>query len=218
MSVAARRGRSNSLLKVENLRTSNDEVLDQDAYTNFNAEWVNRKGAWSIHIVLIVLGKIVIDTIPGITQNISWTVVNLLYNALSYLMFHYVTGIPFGNELTAGAYDDLTMWEQIDGGAQYTPAKKWLFTVPVGLFLLSTHYTNYDPILFAINLSALVFVLIPKLPAAHRHRLRFLPADGMDSTLGTPTSSNFPSGSSTPAEGLVGVPPPRIHVTEAQFR
>ena len=103
MSVAARRGRSNSLLKVENLRSSNDEALDQDAYTNFNAEWVNRKGAlrlflrhvelgvhrsthasgaWSIHIVLIVLGKIVIDTIPGITQNISWTVVNLLYNAV----------------------------------------------------------------------------------------------------------------------------------------
>ena len=50
-------------------------------------------------------------------------------------MFHYVTGIPFGNELTAGAYDDLTMWEQIDGGAQYTPAKKWLFTVPVGLYV-----------------------------------------------------------------------------------
>ena len=100
MSVAARRGRSNSLLKVENLRSSNDEALDQDAYTNFNAEWVNRKGAlrlflhhvetgahhasgaWSIHIVLIVLGKIVIDTVPGITQNISWTVVNLLYNAV----------------------------------------------------------------------------------------------------------------------------------------
>ena len=52
-------------------------------------------------------------------------------------MFHYVTGIPFGNELTAGAYDDLTMWEQIDGGAQYTPAKKWLFTVPVGLCVSS---------------------------------------------------------------------------------
>jgi hypothetical protein len=103
-------------------------------------------------------------------------------------MFHWVTGIPFGSELHGGAYDDLTLWEQIDGGAQNTPSKKWLFSVPVGLyvpvlslpfrstrrshdpansecrFLLSTHYTNYNPWLFAINLSALIFTLVPKLP------------------------------------------------------
>jgi hypothetical protein len=108
-------------------------------------------------------------------------------------MFHWVTGIPFGSELHGGAYDDLTLWEQIDGGAQNTPSRKWLFSVPVGLcvfhpalsrsrsrsvpsrlaltrptisnsFLLSTHYTNYNPWLFAINLSALIFTLVPKLP------------------------------------------------------
>jgi hypothetical protein len=103
-------------------------------------------------------------------------------------MFHWVTGIPFENDLHGGAYDDLTLWEQIDDGAQYTPAKKWLFIVPITLcvqsasahdrgclieleltepilrFLASTHYTNYNPWLFAMNISALVFVLIPKLP------------------------------------------------------
>lgn len=46
-------------------------------------------------------------------------------------MFHYVTGIPFHSELHAGAYDDLTLWEQIDDGAQYTPSKKWLVTAPI---------------------------------------------------------------------------------------
>lgn len=156
-----------------------------------------------IHVVLIATGKVIIDVIPGVTPNISWTTVNLTYLAVrlllyfhdptptdmtafqcSYLMFHWVTGIPFGSELHGGAYDDLTLWEQIDGGAQNTPSKKWLFSVPVGLcvfllspfsqmltrpqtqnsFLLSTHYTNYNPWLFAINLSALIFVLVPKLP------------------------------------------------------
>jgi hypothetical protein len=34
---------------------------------------------------------------------------------------------------TGGAYDDLTLWEQIDMGAQYTPAKKWLTSVPICL-------------------------------------------------------------------------------------
>lgn len=52
---------------------------------------------------------------------------------LSYLMFHWVTGIPFQNEMHGGAYDDLTLWEQIDEGAQNTPSKKWLFFVPVAL-------------------------------------------------------------------------------------
>ena len=118
------------------------------------------QGAWLIHVVLIICGKIIIDTVPGMAPQISWTLVNLLYLAvgfslhalnkqcclwifssfihhvplqLSYLMFHWVTGIPFENDLHGGAYDDLTLWEQIDDGAQYTPAKKWLFSVPITL-------------------------------------------------------------------------------------
>lgn len=50
-------------------------------------------------------------------------------------MFHWVTGIPFQSDLHGGAYDDLTLWEQIDQGAHYTPAKKWLFCVPVALYV-----------------------------------------------------------------------------------
>ena len=51
----------------------------------------------------------------------------------SYLMFHYVTGIPFHSDIHGGVYDNLPLWEQIDAGAQYTPAKKWLFIVPITL-------------------------------------------------------------------------------------
>jgi ORMDL family len=177
----------------------------------------------------------------------------------SYLMFHWVTGIPFGSELHGGAYDDLTLWEQIDGGAQNTPSRKWLFSVPVGLcvflispfpqmltrprtqnsFLLSTHYTNYNPWLFAINLSALIFVLVPKLPMvrpyrrlldgcvlsmttdvadskqAHRQRLRILPNDVSGNV--TPISpTTDTSGTSTPPDHLRALP--EIHITDAQFR
>jgi hypothetical protein len=35
-----------------------------------------------IHIVLIATGKVIIDAIPGMTQNISWTTVNLSYLAV----------------------------------------------------------------------------------------------------------------------------------------
>ena len=78
-------------------------------------------------------------------------------------MFHYVQGVPF--EFNAGAYDNLNMWEQIDNGDQYTPAKKFLLSVPIVLFLLSTHYTHYDLTYFIINFLAVLGVVIPKLPS-----------------------------------------------------
>lgn len=78
-------------------------------------------------------------------------------------MFHWVRGIPF--EFNAGAYDHLNMWEQIDDGDQYTPAKKFLLSVPIVLFLLSVHFSRYDLTCFIINLMATLAVVIPKLPS-----------------------------------------------------
>lgn len=87
----------------------------------------------------------------------------------SYLMFHYVRGVPF--EFNSGAFDNLNMWEQIDNGAQYTPTKKFLLSVPIVLFLLSTHYTHYDLAYFIINFLAVLGVVIPKLPFVRRRAL-----------------------------------------------
>lgn len=39
------RARSGSLVKVEEIKESVDDVLDQSMYANVNQEWVNRKGA-----------------------------------------------------------------------------------------------------------------------------------------------------------------------------
>lgn len=119
-------------------------------------------GAWTIHLVLIAALKILFDIIPGVSQETSWTLTNISYMFGSFLMFHWVRGVPF--EFNAGAYDNLNMWEQIDDGAQYTPAKKFLLSVPIVLFLLSTHYTHYDLTYFTINFLAVLGVVIPKLP------------------------------------------------------
>ncbi len=116
-----------------------------------------------IHIILIALLKILYDILPGVSQETSWTLTNATYMAGSYLMFHYVRGVPF--EFNAGAYDNLNMWEQIDNGDQYTPAKKFLLAVPICLFLVSTHYTHYDITYFMVNFLATVAVVVPKLPA-----------------------------------------------------
>ncbi|PBK66949.1 Orm1 type endoplasmic reticulum protein [Armillaria solidipes] len=208
------RGRSGSIVKVEQVGDrSAEDALDQSLFVNINANWVNAKGAWLIHVVLICAGKVLIDTLPGMSQQVSWTLVNLVYLALSYLMFHWVTGMPFEGDLRGGAYDDLTLWEQIDDGAQYTPAKKWLFSVPVVLFLASTHYTNYNPWLFAVNLTALIFVLIPKLPQLHRQRVRFMADDA--SGIATPVTPSFPpSGTQTPVDHAARL----SDITDANFQ
>ncbi|EIW67708.1 hypothetical protein TREMEDRAFT_45200 [Tremella mesenterica DSM 1558] len=186
------RARSSSLVTVTEVGGDEPEnVVDRlGVGTNENANWVNAPGAWIIHPVLILVAKVLIDAIPGMTQDVGWTCVNLGYMAVSFLMFHHVTGVPFESTIaTGGAYDELTLWEQIDAGAQYTPAKKWLTSVPIGLFLISTHYTRYDYILFALNFAALCFVLFPKLPILHRLRFHFLPASTNTDAPPTPLST-----------------------------
>ncbi|GAA5922990.1 ORMDL family protein [Sporobolomyces koalae] len=193
--TATKRARSSSIVSVTEVKETYDDQLDQAALHNVNAEWVNYKGAWMIHVVLIALGIVLLETVPGITQDVTWTTANLGYLFVTYILFHYVTGVPFDLTNNSGVYDDLTLWEQIDCGAQYTPAKKWLTTLPIVLFLVSTHYTRYDshPWLFTLNLVALVLVgLAPKLPVFHRLRIRFFARDEIDG-LTTPEPSRPPT-------------------------
>ncbi|KAI8921475.1 ORMDL family [Entophlyctis helioformis] len=132
------------------------------------SSWI-ATGAWIANICVIVLLRFGLAVLPGISTEASWTLTNLGYNAATFLMFHWMSGTPFNhnqNEL-----DGMTLWEQIDGGAQFTPTKKYLTAVPIFMFLLSTHYTHYDATTFTINLISLIIVLIAKLPVMHRVRL-----------------------------------------------
>ena len=127
------------------------------------------------------------DIIPGVSQETSWTLTNISYMFGSYLMFHYVRGVPF--EFNAGAYDNLNMWEQIDNGDQYTPAKKFLLSVPIILFLASTHYTHYDLTYFTINFLAVLGVVIPKLPAVSPESIPTEPRSPSTNPIATVTSN-----------------------------
>ncbi|GAB7341349.1 hypothetical protein MBLNU457_7610t1 [Dothideomycetes sp. NU457] len=155
-----------------------EHISDQAVLPNLNSEWVNAKGAWVIHFVLIGLLKIIFDIVPNITQETSWTLTNIFYMVGSFIMFHWVRGVPF--EFNAGAYDNLNMWEQIDSGDQYTPTKKFLLMVPILLFLVSTHYTHYDLTYFMVNFLATLMVVVPKLPALHRMRIAYFNPESSD--------------------------------------
>ena len=45
--------------------------------------FVIRAGAWLIHPVIILLGKVLVDAIPNMTASYSWTIVNLGYVMVS---------------------------------------------------------------------------------------------------------------------------------------
>lgn len=167
--TARRRSRRSSSIISHVQPESFEEKNDQDILPNLNANWVHFKGAWVIHIVIIVLLKVFFDLFPIFSTELSWTLTNVTYVVGSYIMFHQVKGTPF--EFNSGAYDNLTMWEQIDNGDQYTPAKKYLMGVPIALFLISTHYSNYDLSLFILNGLACLVVVIPKLASSHRLRV-----------------------------------------------
>ncbi|GES89884.1 Orm1 type endoplasmic reticulum protein [Rhizophagus clarus] len=131
------RSRSRSFITTEK-PTTYDE--DQFALPNLNSNWVYYKGAWLVHIILIICVKILFSSVPGVSSETSWTLTNLSYMLGSFVMFHWVKGIPF--DFNSGAYDGLTLWEQIDNGAQFTPAKKYLTALPIGLYVF-TQYTLY---------------------------------------------------------------------------
>jgi len=192
--TTTRRGRSSSLVSVTEIKENYNDALDKEITHNLNADWVNYKGAWLIHIVILLAAKILLDIIPGMRQDYSWSMLNIGYCIVSYMIFHYVTGVPFDATSNSGVYDRLTLWEQIDSGAQYTPAKKWLTTVPIAVFLAATHYTRFDahPALFTLNLISLALIgLAPKLPYFHRIRIRFFDSGITPDPSGPPTPIDY---------------------------
>jgi len=144
-----RRRRSSSIISLVEQESLEDDT-DQRMLPNMNATWVDQRGAWVIHLVLIAMLKLFYNLMPRITNDIAWTMTNATYVIGSYVMFHMIKGTPF--EFNGGAYDNLTMWEQIDNETLYTPARKFLILVPIGLFLVVTQFLKNNLKLFAINL------------------------------------------------------------------
>ena len=163
-----RRRRSSSVISHVEQETFEDEN-DQQMLPNMNATWVDQRGAWLIHIVVIVLLRL-FYSLFGSTPKWTWTLTNMTYIIGFYIMFHLVKGTPF--DFNGGAYDNLTMWEQINDETLYTPTRKFLLIVPIVLFLISNQYYRNDMTLFLSNLAVTVLIgVVPKLGITHRLRI-----------------------------------------------
>lgn len=65
----------------------------------------------------------------------------------------------------------MTFWEQIDDGVQFTSTRKFFTVVPVVLFLLAAHSTDYRRQPLGINLLVVVVLVVAKLSSMHRVRI-----------------------------------------------
>lgn len=86
-----RRRRSSSIISHVEQETFEDEN-DQQMLPNMNATWVDQRGAWIIHVVVIILLKLFFNLFPGVTAEWSWTLTNTSYVVGSYVMFHLIKG------------------------------------------------------------------------------------------------------------------------------
>uniref|UniRef100_A0A803LWP3 ORMDL family protein n=1 Tax=Chenopodium quinoa TaxID=63459 RepID=A0A803LWP3_CHEQI len=81
---------------------------------------------------------------------------------VTYHFFHWKKGTPFSED--QGIYNGLTWWEQIENGQQLTRNRKFFTVVPVLLYLIASHTTDYqNPMLF-LNTLAVFVLVVAKFP------------------------------------------------------
>jgi len=137
---------------------------------NPNSGWLNSRGMWLSYTAGVTVLHLALLSIPFLSVAWVWTFTNIVHNTAMFIFLHLVKGTPWESG-DQGKVRDLTHWEQIDDGTQFTATRKFLTVVPIILFFLTSFYTKYDSFHFVINFVALVLVLLPKLPQFHQVRL-----------------------------------------------
>ena len=99
----------------------------------------------------------------------AWTYVHLIHGVLTYYLLHWHKGSPI--DMDQGKYDKLTFWEQLDDGVQNTTNRKFFTAVPVVLFLLATHGSDYRRQPLGVNLVVVLVLVIAKFSGMHKVRL-----------------------------------------------
>ena len=116
--------------------------------------------------------KIHRDVLQDIQRGLAgyaWTYVHLIHGVLTYYLLHWHKGSPI--DMDQGKYDKLTFWEQLDDGVQNTTNRKFFTAVPVVLFLLATHGSDYRKQPLGVNLVVVLVLVIAKFSGMHKVRL-----------------------------------------------
>ncbi|MCO5604686.1 hypothetical protein L7F22_058856 [Adiantum nelumboides] len=169
---------------------------------NKNTAWFQYPGVWTSYILLLFLCWLLALSILGCSPGTAWSIVNLSHFAtdlycrkrgvvvifskinlsgysfsiqITYWSFHWRKGTPFAED--QGMYNKLTWWEQMDNGRQLTRNRKFLMVVPVVLYLIACHTTDYSNPWLVLNTIAAFILVIAKLPNMHKVRIFGINAD-----------------------------------------
>ncbi|XP_049397666.1 uncharacterized protein C119.09c-like [Solanum stenotomum] len=142
---------------------------------NRNTEWFTYPGVWTIYIFILLFSWLVVLSVFGSSSGMAWTMVNLAHFLVTYHCFHWKKGTPFAED--QGIYNRLTWWEQMDNGKQLTPNRKFLTVVPVVLYLIASHTTDYQHPMLFFNTFAVFILVVAKFPNMHKVRIFGINAD-----------------------------------------
>ncbi|KAG6749640.1 hypothetical protein POTOM_046701 [Populus tomentosa] len=119
------------------------------------------------------MANLYVTAVPpaDLNRNTEW----FMYPGITYHFFHWKKGTPFAED--QGMYNRLTWWEQMDNGKQLTRNRKFLTVVPLVLYLIASHTTDYrHPMLF-FNTVAVIVLVVAKFPNMHKVRIFGINAD-----------------------------------------
>ena len=169
---ARRRGARQSKMPVP--RNYSDNYLsgmDPDPKRNVAVECfqidTTRFAATYVMLILIVYGAI---HGSGYTSEQSLSATNVAHALVTFVFFHWAKGSP--DTHAQGDYDDLTVWEQLDGGASWSATKKVFLIVPTLVLLAYLNAADFSRQALTIHVPIYALLcILPKLPGMHRVRI-----------------------------------------------
>ncbi len=154
-----------------------ENATDLDLLLNKNVDWFSMTWTKPSYVLLIVIFWFSLHATGTIDAKDCWTITSMVHGVMTFVLFHWIKGNPDGG--SQGAYNHLTLYEQIDAGVPWTSTKKFLILVPTMLMLGSCVVASYEPIYVVVNGSVFLIMVLAKLPAMHRVRIF-----GINSTVG----------------------------------
>eukprot|EP00004_Rigifila_ramosa_P017369 TRINITY_DN4221_c0_g1_i1.p1 TRINITY_DN4221_c0_g1~~TRINITY_DN4221_c0_g1_i1.p1 ORF type:complete len:170 (-),score=36.78 TRINITY_DN4221_c0_g1_i1:77-526(-) len=143
--------------------------MARDVDENPNTSWIFEKGSWLAYVLCVYAFHVVVAGLPGVSRPLAWAITILAHHAVTFFAWHWVKGTPFGED--QGKYRQLTWWEQLDKGLEFTTQKKFLTIFPLMLFIIVLHLTDYELPLFYPCLVSTLVIVVAKLPFMNRVRI-----------------------------------------------
>lgn len=135
---------------------------------NVNVSFLDSRGFWVFYGMVIGVFQFFLWMLQ-VPSTLSASIIHLLHTILTFRLLHWNKGSVALQDY--GVYDDLTFWEQIDDGKQYTVTRKLMTIVPVLIFLWASYESSWKLEFLVINSIALVIILLAKTPYMYRVRI-----------------------------------------------